>query len=317
MTSSRRAVFKTGATVLATGLIGTIAVAGYRGRTIQIKIAGGEPDGLYLKVSERLAASINTAERGLICTSEATEGSVANIRLICEGAAHIGIATADTALAALADQGPFKSSPMPVKAIGQLYQNYLQLVVREDAPLYAVADLAGKKVSLGPKEGTAMFGMRILDTAKLKVVKRYLPLAEATTALENKEIDAMLWLGGVPTPALVELHNRVGIRLLPTAELLPLLRHLYGTVYRPTAIPFGSYGKAKMATIGVASLLLCASALTDGIVAAVTRVLIERAAGLVPTEALGPQFLEGRYCTDTFDIPKHPGAATAYQREHG
>lgn len=318
MTISRRAVFKAGAIMLATGLIGTSAVTGYRGRTILIKIAGGEPDGLYLKFSDRLADAINTAERGLSCIPEVTEGSVANIRLIGKGDAHIGIAMADTTLAALAGQGPFESTPVPVRAIGRLYQNYLQLVVREDAPLYAVADLAGKKVSLGSKESTTtMFGMRIFDAAKMEIDKQYLPLGEATIALENKDIDAMLWLGGVPTPALAELHDRVGIRLLPTAELLPILRHRYGAVYQQTAIPFGSYGKAEMETIGAASLLVCARTLADGIAAAVARVLIERAASLAPPEALGTQFLEGRSCIGTFGVPMHPGAASAYQHQHG
>lgn len=318
MTISRRTVFKTGTVVLVAGMIGTCDATVYRGRPTPIKIAGGELGGVYLKVAERLAAAINTAERGLSCIPAATEGSVANIRLMGRGDAQIGMAMADTALAALAGQGPFESAPVPVRAIGRLYQNYVQLVVRKDARLYEVADLAGKKVSLGSGEsGTAMFGERLIDAADLAVDKQYLSLDEATTALQNKDIDAMLWLGGVPTPALAVLHRQIGIRLLDTAQLLPSLRHRHGDVYRRTAFPSGSYGNAEIVTIGVANLLVCASTLTDGIAASVTRVLIERAADLVPSEGLGTQFLDGRSCTVTYGVPKHPGAATAFRNEHG
>jgi len=315
MTISRRTVVKSGAIVLAAGLIGAGA-PGRWSRTIPITIAGGQQDGVYLQFAELLADAINTAGLGLNCTSVQTEGSVENIQLIGKGDAHIGIAMADVAVAAREGQDLFESAAVPIMAIGRVCQNYLQLVVREDAQLYEVTDLRGKKVSIGPEgSGTAMFGRRLTDAIQ-DVDKQYLSLSDATTALENGRIDALLWMGGVPTPALAELHGRVGIRLLPTEELLRQLRCRYSAVYREATIPSGSYGTGGMPTIGVANLLVCASTLANGIAADVAHVLFERAAYLVPPEALGTQFLNRCSLIGT-DVPMHPGAAAAYRHEHG
>jgi TRAP transporter TAXI family solute receptor len=161
-----------------------------------------------------------------------------------------------------------------------------------------------------------MFGRRLFDAIKLDVNKQDLLLGDATTALQNRHIDALLWMGGVPTRALAELHSQVGIRLLPTENQLQRLRYWYGPVYRQAKIPSGNYG-GGIPTIGVDNLLVCASTLANGIAAAVTRVLIKRPADLVPPEALGMQFLDNCSLIGTFDVPMHPGAVSAYQREHG
>jgi TRAP transporter TAXI family solute receptor len=315
MAISRRTVFKAGAIVLATGLIGT-SVTGRQDRTILIKIAGDRPDGVYPQFAELLATAINTAERGLNCQPVATDDSVDSIQLVGKGDAHIGIAMADVAVAALNGQDLFNSTPVPVKAIGRVYQSYLQLVVRHDAQLYEVADLRGKKVSLGPEgSGTAMFGRRLFNAIKLDIDEQYLSLRDATAALENGPIDALLWMGGVPTRELAELHSRAGIRLLRIEEL-PSNLDRYGVVYQKVTIPSGSYGEGGMPTIGVANLLVCASTLTYAIAARVARVLIKRSGDLVPPEALGTQS-DDCSLIDTFGVPMHPGAASVYQGEHG
>jgi uncharacterized protein len=291
-------------------------VAGHLDHIVPIKIAGGQADGVYLQFAKLLATEINAAERGLSSTAVETDGSVENLRMIDKGDAHIGIAMADATVAAIKGQDPFVSA-LPIMAIGRVYQNYLQLVVRESAQLHEVTDLRGKIVSLGPEgSGTAMFGRRLFDAIKLDVNKQHPSLQDATADLEKGLIDALLWMGGVPTRALAELDRRIGIRLLPIWELPPNLRDLYGDVYLRETIPPGSYG-AETPTIGVANLLVCASTLADRIAAAVARVLIERAANLVPSEALGTQFLDNCSLIGTFGVPKHPGAAAAYRREHG
>lgn len=326
MTISRRAVFMAGAGVLATGLISADDVTGWGGNALPIKIAGGQQGGAYLEFAMLLAVAINAAERRLNCTTQETDGSVQNILLIGRGDAHIGITQADAALAAFEGQAPFEAA-IPLRAIGRVYQNYLQLVVHRDSRLEAVTDLAGKKVWVGPKgSGTAMFSNRLLDVAELRVDRRSQQLQEATAALEKSYydkshsdtsgIDAMLWLGGVPTPALAELHGRIGINLLPTAKWLPKLRSRYGTVYRPATIPPGSYGKPGTETIGVANLLVCADTLADDIAAAVARVLIDRAAQLVLPQTLGAQFLDSGTLIGTLGVPMHPGAANVYRHQH-
>lgn len=321
MTISRRTAFMAGAGVLATGLIGGGGLTSWGGRAHRIKIAGGSPGGVYQIFADRLAGDVNAAGRRLYCEPVPTEGSVENIELIGEGEAQIGIAQADASLAAFAGKSPFTSA-VPLRAIGRVYHDYLQIVVPRDARLDDVDDLGGRKVWIGTRRsGTHMFGTLLFDLlAELKgldVDRQEQPLKEAVSALERGEIDAMQCLGGMPVAALEDLHNRIKIRLLPTGDLLPHLRSRYGTVYRKAIIPAASYGRAGMVTVGVPNLLVCLDTLADDIVATLTRVLIERATQLVPPRAQGTQFGDRRSLINTLDVPLHPSAASVYRRHHG
>jgi TRAP transporter TAXI family solute receptor len=157
----------------------------------------------------------------------------------------------------------------------------------------------------------------LFDAVEVRITKRYQALPYAAAALERRQVDAVLWSGGVPTPALTELHARVRIRLLPIVQAMPALRDLYGTAYQQVSIPAGGYGRAGTPTIGVANLLVCRKDLPDDVAAAITRVLVDRAARLVPRDALGAQFLDRRTLIGLFGVPTHPGAAATYRQLHG
>ncbi len=320
MTVTRRTMCRAGAAALAATLTGTLpacAGEGYRGPSRTVTIAGGQPGGFYLEFAQVLAREIAAAEPGLRGKAIATGGSVRNIELIQAGEADIGVSQTDIALSAVAGESPF-AERVPVRGIGRMYEDYLQLVVRADSPVREVAGLAGATVSLGALgSGTAIFGERLFDAARVDVTSRYQSLEGAADALARKQVDAVLWSGGVPTPALVRLHERIRIRLLPIARALPALRGRYGNAYQQVKIPAGGYGQAGTPTLGVANLLVCGQHLPDDVAAAITRVLVDRAVRLVPPQALGAQFLDRRTLIGLFGVPMHPGAATAYRRLHG
>ena len=80
----------------------------------------------------------------------------------------------------------------------------------------------------------------------------------------------------------------------------------------------GVYGSTvDIPTIGTPNLLVCRPDLRDDYAGAVVRLLVARAAELVPQQALGTQYLDGRSLIDTGKVPRHPGAATEYRRLHG
>ncbi|GDY28624.1 TAXI family TRAP transporter solute-binding subunit [Gandjariella thermophila] len=323
--ATRRAVLRAalaGATASAFGTAAGCAAGSYRGPDRPLMVAAGEPGGFYLAFAEQLATAVSVAEPRLHAQAAATEGSQDNIAMLRDGRADLALVLADSAVAAFHGQAPF-GAPTRLRALGRVYENYLQLVVRADGQLRTVADLAGHTAALGAAgSGAAVCGDRMVAVLGLRpgvdLSVVHLPLADAVGGLVAGRIDALLWSGGVPTPALAELDERVGIHLLPLNTVLPELRARYGRVYEQVPVPSGAYRLVReLPTVGVANLLLCRPELADDLAAAVVRVLVRDAGRLVPQQALGTQFLDARTLIGTGDIPLHPGAAAAYRELHG
>lgn len=288
----------------------------YRGSQRTVTIAAGEPGGLYLAFAELLAIELRNEERRLRVTAIPTEGSLDNLQRLGAGEVDLALVNTDAAQAASSGQ-----APMPIRAIGRVYENYLQLVVLASSPISTLAHLVGRTVSLGADgSGAGLTGARLLTASAppAAVIVQHHPLSEAITALEAGRIDALLWSGGVPTPALADLGARRGIRLLPLAAALTTLRSAYGPVYQPVTVPADVYGPApEITTVGVANLLICRLDAEPALTATVARVLVTHAARLVPEQVLGTQFLDPRSLITTAGIPLHPGAINAYRTLHG
>jgi len=295
-------------------LLGVLAAAGCGGGgpSGELTIAGGEKGGLYFDFATLLGQQLGPDLTG---HPRATGGSLDNLALLRDGQVELGLTLAD--VARIADPA------LDLRVLGRVYENYLQLVVRADDPARTARDLAGRVLSLGaPGAGATLFGDRMLAVLGFagdgRTTVEHLSLGDAAQALESKRIDALLWSGGIPTPTLSRLDGRIPIRLLPLAELLDALRAAHGSVYEQVPVPAGVYrGEREVPTIGVANLLVCRASLPDDVAAAVARTLVERAAALVPEQALGTQFLDVRSLIGTAGLPLHPGAATTYRTLHG
>jgi uncharacterized protein len=278
------------------------AVAALTGCTAEpdrtLRIAAGEPGGFYVEFARLLAARLEPAGEVL-----ETGGSVRNLELVRQGTADLGLALADVA------------ADTRLRAIGRVYENYMQLVVPAESPVRTVADLAGARISLGAQgSGAAVFGDRLLTASGVVAAVDHRSLTEAVAELAAGRLDALLWSGGVPTPALADLDGRRPIRLVDLSEQLGALRDTYGPVYQRVPVPDGGYGHpGPVATIGVANLLVADAALPAEVAASVARTLVHEAPRLVPPSALGTQYLDLRSLITTGDLPLHPGAATAYR----
>lgn len=313
--TTRRSVLRAGLAVAVTGAALTAGApprpAGPAGR---LRIATGEESGFYLAFGQLLAAELTTAYPGLDSVALPTEASVANLEMLEAGTAEVALALADIAGTALGGTAPFDHR-IELRALGRVYENYLQLAVRADSPVASVADLAGRTVSLGAtRSGGAVLGERLLAAAGVSAVIRHLPMLDAREALKARAIDAMLVAGGVPLPVLSTLDSEVGIRLVPLAPYLPALR---GSGYEAVRVPAGAYRSPEVDTIGVANLLVCRPDLPAGVAAAVTRVLVQRAGQLVPAQTVATQFLDVRSLIGTGSVPLHPGAVETYRALHG
>jgi hypothetical protein len=316
--------------------VGGAPAAGCSGRGDQreLRIAAGEPGGLYLEFAQLLAVELAAEAPWLRAAPVATEGSRENLNRLADGSVEVALALADTVGDVVLHDGA-RGDGARLTSIGRVYENYLQLVVLADSPIRGPADLAGRTFSTGAAGSGADFTVRRLLTVTGllpgspsatgagsgpagAITLRHHRLVDAIAALETGGIDALAWSGGVPTPALAALAHRRPIRLISLAEALPALRAAYDTGYDAVSVPSDAYGSTTdVITVGVANLLVCRANTDPSVTEAVARTLVTRAARLVPGQALGTQFLDPRSLIVTDKVPLHPGAAAAYRDLHG
>ena len=304
-----RRVLILGAAVLAAGCI--------RGRPQgRIRVAAGEPGGLYLAFAELLAERVRVRFPDIGIEVVPTQGSVDNLARLRAGDVDMGLALADVAEQDQA-AGDVQAAP---QAVARVYENYLQLVVRESAGVRHLADLRGQRVSIGAAgSGAAVTSQVLLDTAGLTthVQAVRLGLREGLARLSDGGVDALVWSGGVPTPAIAELDATLPLRMLDIGDRAEPMADGSGYPYVARRVPTVSYVPAGLRSIGVPDLLMCRAGTPPDVVAAVVEVLATEAPRLVPRYVRGLQYLDPPAMIQTGRVPLHSGAVDAYRRLHG
>jgi len=307
MLSRRALLFATA--VLAAGCVGS-APGG------RVRVAAGERGGLYLAFAELVAKQLKARYPDMAVEAVPTEGSIDNLARMRSGEADLGLALADVAERDLAT-GPAGSAPL---AVARVYENYLQVVVRDSAPAHRLTDLEGQRVSIGPGgSGAAATSEVLFEAAGLvgRVDMLRYRLHEGLATLSDGGVDALVWSGGVPTPAISELDAKVPLRMLDIGSLAAPMAQISGYPFLVRQVPTGDYVPPGLHSIGVPNLLLCRHDLGADVVAAVVDVLATDAPQLVPPYVRGLQYLDPPSMVQTGLVPLHPGAVSAYQRLHG
>ncbi|MFS0895552.1 TAXI family TRAP transporter solute-binding subunit [Microbacterium sp. 179-I 3D3 NHS] len=311
--------------LLAAALVAMVAVTSCSPRAAEwgddgYTIAGGGPTGVYFDYGTHLADEL-TGTLGIEMTATETAGSVDNLRRVASGDALIGFAQGDAAADAVAGDGSFDER-LDVQAVARLYDEYLHIVVRGDSDIDGVADLAGRSVSLGAENsGVNVIAGRVLDAAGVdaaSVDDPQLDLSASIEAIEAGAIDGFFWVGGLPTPGIAALAERMPVRLLPIERAwVTEVNDRYSHAYRPADVPAGMYGlEASASTMAVPNYLVTAGATPPDVVRDVLAALFDarqRIAAEVPAAAL----LDRRQAIFTGPVPLHPGAQEYYRDLRG
>jgi TRAP transporter TAXI family solute receptor len=282
-----------------------------------LRIASGGTGGVYHAYADGMASVLASALPRLRPTVLATAASIENLRMVAAGSAEIGFSSADAAADAYRGVAPFLS-PLPVVALGRIYENYLHLVVRVDRAIRRVADLRGRRVSLGaPASGTELFATRLLPLVGLDVTRDLaavrLDPTVAADAVGAGRLDAMFFSGGIPTAAIADLARHTLVGLLEMGSFVPQLRSRYGEVYVERTIPASTYGLSQPTpTVGVSNYLVVAAGMDERVAYRVIRALFEHRDQLAAAHPVGSRLDRGA-AISTLPLPLHPGAARYYR----
>jgi TRAP transporter TAXI family solute receptor len=309
------------AVVLATGALSCSPndPPGGEGR---LSIATGGAGGVYQVYGGALADLMSDELPDTPTTAETTSASVDNLLLVANGDSDIAFALEDSAIDAVRGQESF-DEPLPLRAIGMLYPNITQVVVKADSDVQSIEDLRDHTVSVGsPGSGTEVIALRLLEVAGVDaekdIAKRQLGVGESVQALRDGSIDAFFWSGGVPTGAVTDLATTDEIRLLETDQYRGALLNEYSEAYQRTTVEDDEYaGVEGVATIAVPNVLIVHEDMDDELVYEITKALYEgkdRLATVVPAaEALDPS--KGREVIDPIEL--HAGAERYYAEAGG
>jgi TRAP transporter TAXI family solute receptor len=288
----------------------------------RLTIATGATGGVYAVYGAGLAQVVNSSLDGYQAGTVTTAGSVENLQRLADGKVQVAFTLGDQASDAALGRGRFRR-PVPLLALGRLYVNYTQVVARAEAGIRSIADLKGRRVSVGANNsGTQVIAQRILQSAGIDpatdIQPRELGIAESAAALRAGQIDALFWSGGLPTKALTGLAKATKLVLLPTGDYVRPLQQRYGQVYTTATIRGGAYPgvQSPVLTIAVDNYLVVRRDMDEDLAYRLTRLLFQHQAELerAHPEARNLELIGAQEVTL---LELHPGAARYYAEASG
>jgi TRAP transporter TAXI family solute receptor len=291
-------------------------------QSTRLSIATGGTGGVYYPYGGALANLLSDNLEDTEVTAEVTSASVDNMYLIDQGDADLAFVLADTAFDAVQGNAPFEAS-INGMTLATLYNNYTQIVVNPDAGIASVADLAGKRVSVGaPGSGTEVIANRILEVSGIDpesgIEVERLGVAESADAFKDGNIDAFFWSGGLPTSAITDLGAtpNVSIALLPHGEVAAALQEAYGPFYSTASIPAETYpGQTEdVEVVVVPNVLVVNGDMDEELAYTITKVMFEGQADLAAAHPAANE-LTLENAVQKSPIPYHPGAIRYYEEQ--
>jgi TRAP transporter TAXI family solute receptor len=284
---------------------------------VRVRLATGTPGGNFYALGEALAREYRRALPSVDIDVRPSDGSASNLDAIERGDADIGLSHADVTYLAFAGRlNDHRAGFTRLRGIAMLQIAAVHVVVRANSGIRTVAQLRGRRISLGrPSWGTSSTAALVLNAFGLGLGDaRVEPLRydEAASRLASGELDALLVTGTYPLAAVTAAAS-AGARILPLdGEAIDRLRRDYPFFSR-AAIPAGTYPGQPNAihTIGVHTLLVCRADLDEALVHDLTERLFAILPLLPTPEApLGRMDLAHAAATP---IPLHEGAARYYR----
>lgn len=286
-----------------------------------INVLTGGTSGVYYPLGVALSKIYGEKIPGVRPTVQATKASVENLQLLQQGKGEIAFTLGDSLAAAWAgdEDAGFKTPLKKLRGITAIYPNYIQIVASKDSGIKTLADLKGKRLSVGaPKSGTELNARAILAAAGLSYKDlgkiEYLPFAESVELMKNRQLDATLQSAGLGVASLRDLATSVEITVV---EVPAATVDKAGPPFVKAIIPANTYTGQTAPVQAAAALnyLVTHEGMKEETVYQMTKSVFENLGDLAAAHAAARSIkLEG--ALDGMPLPLHPGAAR-YFKEKG
>jgi uncharacterized protein len=282
-----------------------------------LTIGAASPGGTYYVYGAGLA-EILTRELGLPVVMRPTEGPAENIALMESGEAKLGFVTVGIALQAWNATGAWtgKTPARSLRAIFPMYDTPFQFMALQDANIRSIADMAGKRIGIGPRGGTsATYFPDIFNALKIPANFVFGDWAELASQVHTRSIDALAVAAGVPFPSFIELEAKDKVRYIALSpEQLATLR-LAMPELTPSRVPAGTYPSLlrHYQTLGLYNFAVAHADLPNDLVYNIVRIVFEKHEEMMEVHAAAAATVPANLERNTF-MPLHPGAIRYYRQ---
>ena len=285
----------------------------------QLSIATGGTGGVYYPIGGGFAEMINNHIEGAQATAEVTGASVENMGLIMRGDADLALVLADTAYQAYTGTDDFEGRQIEnTRALASVYPNAVQLVTLAESDIESIADLAGKRVSVGaPGSGTELNARALLEANGISYedfTPQRLNFNETADAIRDGDIDAGFWSVGPPTSSILNLAATRDIRLIGLSDEEVANAQEEEAVFAPYELAAGMYDGMDEAvqTIGIPNVLVVNSEMDEELAYQLTQLLFENTDELIAVHpAANDTTVE--FTMESTPVPLHPGAIRYFE----
>jgi TRAP transporter TAXI family solute receptor len=281
-----------------------------------LTIGTASQGGTYFIYGTGLAGLI-TEEVGINTSAEVTGGPVQNATLVEYGDHQIGLVTMGPAY--LAWTGESELAPgvkhENLRALFPMYQTPFQVVALSSTGIKSVADLDGKRVSVGPAGGTAAtYWPRFFESVGVSPDISYSGANDAVSQVKDGLIDAFAFAAGVPIAAFAQIaaESDVSIFAFSEEERVTILADM--PELAAFDIPGGLYQNYPdpQPTVALWNFAVAHADLPDSLAYEITKLVMEQNDRMLQIHVTAAETIAANTDKNTF-LPYHPGAKRYYE----
>ncbi|MFN4104154.1 MAG: TAXI family TRAP transporter solute-binding subunit [Tepidimonas sp.] len=304
--------------------IGAALVAGTAAAqsTQFVNVLTGGQSGVYYPVGVALSQIYAKEIPNARSTAQVTRASAENLNLLQSGRGEAAFTLAD----ALSDawkgneEAGFKQKLDKLRGVSGLYNNYIQIVANADSGIRTLADLKGKRVSVGAaRSGTELNAREILKAAGLSYSDlakvEYLPFGESVELMKNRQLDATLQSAGLGVASIRDLATAIKIVVIPVPA--DVVAKVGDPAYQPAVIPANTYTgqTADVPTAAIPNFLVTHAGVPEDVVYRMTKAMYDNLDTLYAAHNAA-RAIKRENALKGMPVPLHPGAER-YYREVG